>query len=525
MNVEKNVHSICKSVYLLNRRHNDQLAGLTSVIKDKIDLVASLASTSDYGHLEANGYRATLFTVQAMFRFILDERYDFNRTRNLLGLIDWTLKCTLMCLTSDDHNVTLGTLSLADSLRAVEEYKTFKDDTSAIYGKFIEPFAGNSKYLVGVPTTLALISQLDSLQQLFQFATDGQYRQSLMKQFLGSSSLMALRGSLDFMDDKRVLALTTLMNRVTHYDIDVQDVMVQVSSQWDLEIVDTTVTLKPKMAAEARQIRCKVYRNKCRPVGEKRRQAVLHLHGGAFTAMSPDSHEGYLVEYSRQLADAVIVSVDYSLSPEHKFPGGLRDALDVYLWLTRESQDYCDLSAGRLVLTGDCAGGGLALSLVDVLTDLRSQWTSFSDLLLPARAVLVYPLLAFEPLFGPSVISSWLTSPMVSPATMTAITAAYSPIKVARDEDWAQLVALHQHPYISPLHVNSVKMRDLRLAIVTSNTDPFLDQSIALARNWAHKENLTLDIVDRLPHGFLHIGALCGHSRQAIDTVIGLLKQ
>lgn len=61
---------------------------------------------------------------------------------------------------------------------------------------------------------------------------------------------------------------------------------------------------------------------------------ILHCHGAAFVAQSPDSHEIYLRDWARKLSGVPIISVDYSLAPEKKWPAAIQDILDVYLWLT-----------------------------------------------------------------------------------------------------------------------------------------------------------------------------------------------
>ena len=84
---------------------------------------------------------------------------------------------------------------------------------------------------------------------------------------------------------------------------------------------------------------------------------VLHLHGGAYYCGS--SRMGR--RYSRIVADGGpdMVSVDYRLAPEHPYPAGLDDAFAV----------YAALCGQPIVITGDSAGGGLALALTQRVRD------------------------------------------------------------------------------------------------------------------------------------------------------------
>lgn len=88
-------------------------------------------------------------------------------------------------------------------------------------------------------------------------------------------------------------------------------------------------------------------------------RVVLHLHGGAYFAGSPRTHRRLAADLSRAARARVLVP-DYRLAPEHAFPAALEDALAVYKWLLARD----DVDPGRVAVTGDSAGGGLALSVL-----------------------------------------------------------------------------------------------------------------------------------------------------------------
>jgi acetyl esterase/lipase len=92
----------------------------------------------------------------------------------------------------------------------------------------------------------------------------------------------------------------------------------------------------------------------------ERPHAVLHLHGGAYTVGSPRSHRG-LAALLAQASGSVVYLPDYRLAPEHPFPAALEDAV-------RAAEDL----AGQypaFALSGDSAGGGLAVATARRLTD------------------------------------------------------------------------------------------------------------------------------------------------------------
>lgn len=87
------------------------------------------------------------------------------------------------------------------------------------------------------------------------------------------------------------------------------------------------------------------------------RPLVLYLHGGGWVIMSPDSH----AKLTKQLcvgADAIVVSLDYRMSPEHPFPAPLDDCVAAWRWL-RDHAGELGADPARMALAGDSAGGNL----------------------------------------------------------------------------------------------------------------------------------------------------------------------
>ena len=85
---------------------------------------------------------------------------------------------------------------------------------------------------------------------------------------------------------------------------------------------------------------------------------LLFTHGGGFTIGSVATHDTLCRELARQ-ADCAVVSVDYRLAPEHKFPTASNDAWDALQWLVQEGMAL-GLDTGRVAVGGDSAGGTLA---------------------------------------------------------------------------------------------------------------------------------------------------------------------
>ncbi|CDS55203.1 Esterase/lipase [Polaromonas sp. CG9_12] len=85
---------------------------------------------------------------------------------------------------------------------------------------------------------------------------------------------------------------------------------------------------------------------------------LLYFHGGGFTIGSITTHDGLCRQLSH-LAGCAVVSVDYRLAPEHKFPVATHDAWDTLQWLAGHAAEL-GLDARHLAVGGDSAGGTLA---------------------------------------------------------------------------------------------------------------------------------------------------------------------
>ena len=85
---------------------------------------------------------------------------------------------------------------------------------------------------------------------------------------------------------------------------------------------------------------------------------LLYLHGGGFTIGSIATHDTLCRELAR-LAGCMVVSLDYRLAPQHRFPTASNDAWDALQWLAAHGA-LLGADPARLAVGGDSAGGTLA---------------------------------------------------------------------------------------------------------------------------------------------------------------------
>ena len=85
---------------------------------------------------------------------------------------------------------------------------------------------------------------------------------------------------------------------------------------------------------------------------------LVYFHGGGFTIGSIATHDA-LCRRLGHLARCAVLSVDYRLAPEHKFPVAQDDAWDAVQWVAREGTSV-GLDPTRIAVGGDSAGGTLS---------------------------------------------------------------------------------------------------------------------------------------------------------------------
>lgn len=106
---------------------------------------------------------------------------------------------------------------------------------------------------------------------------------------------------------------------------------------------------------------------------------LLYFHGGGWVQCDLDTHDGLCGKLAAQ-AGMRVISYDYRLAPEHKFPAGLMDCLAAYQALL---DGALDVDPARLVVGGDSAGANLTAALLHLLGE--------RGLPQPLAQLLIYP--------------------------------------------------------------------------------------------------------------------------------------
>src|SRR5438876_7675622 len=86
--------------------------------------------------------------------------------------------------------------------------------------------------------------------------------------------------------------------------------------------------------------------------------ALVFFHGGGWVIGDLDTHDVLCRQLTAE-SGASVISVDYRLAPEHKFPAAVDDAWAATRWVVAHAADL-NVDADRLAVGGDSAGGNLA---------------------------------------------------------------------------------------------------------------------------------------------------------------------
>ncbi|QDU98335.1 alpha/beta hydrolase [Lignipirellula cremea] len=229
---------------------------------------------------------------------------------------------------------------------------------------------------------------------------------------------------------------------------------------------------------------------------------VIYYHGGGWVLGGLLTHDGYCRALA-QAAQAVVISVDYHLAPEHPFPAAAEDAYAALRWAAEHCTSYGG-HPGKLVVAGDSAGGNLA-----AVTPLMARDRNGPSL---ACQVLLYPITDCD-LETPSY-QEFATGYYLTRDSMRWFWDQYCP----RAED-------RTHPYLSPMRAESLAGLPPAL-VITAEFDPLRDEGEAYAERLREAGvETTLSRYDGVLHGFTRQFRLFPQAAKALEETARFLKQ
>jgi acetyl esterase len=240
-----------------------------------------------------------------------------------------------------------------------------------------------------------------------------------------------------------------------------------------------------------------------RPDGDGIKPVLVFFHGGCWVFCDLDTHDN-LCRYLCHHADCVVVSVDYRLAPEHKFPAGVEDAYDVLKWLQRHAGEIGG-DAARIAVGGDSAGGNIAAVVTMMARDRQDP--------APVLQLLIYPITNIATMQTPShemyQSGYFLSREMMEWSADLYVTSATD----------------RMHPYVSPLLATDLSSLAPAF-VITAEMDILRDEGEAYAQRLAEAGNAVRAVrYEGMVHAFVAMAEYVDCGREALEECALMLRE
>lgn len=234
--------------------------------------------------------------------------------------------------------------------------------------------------------------------------------------------------------------------------------------------------------------------------------ALLFLHGGGWITESVDTYDRVCAGLAKATGQTVI-SVEYRLAPEYRFPTALEDCYAVAETLYTK-QFILNIPPERITLVGDSAGGNLAAA-VSLLARERGVF-------MPRRQILIYPALNNDYTSAspyPSVQENGTDYLLTSQKLCQ-----YLELYKGSDEDL-------KSPYFAPLLAEDLTGQP-RTLVITAEYDPLRDEGEEYGRRLSEAGNdVSVHRIKDALHGFFALGIKYFHVQESYEIINTFLKE
>ncbi|TAH72915.1 MAG: alpha/beta hydrolase [Anaerolineaceae bacterium] len=234
-------------------------------------------------------------------------------------------------------------------------------------------------------------------------------------------------------------------------------------------------------------------------------RVLIFFHGGGWVIGNIDSYSNVCTNMARQTG-ALVVSVDYRLAPEHRFPCALEDCYTVTREIFLDSTLF-DVETDNITIIGDSAGGNLAAA-VSILARDRGEFSI-------SKQILIYPSTNNDHSdeTGFLSISEYGQDYLLTSKRIRD----YMDLYISSEEDL-------NNPYLAPLIAEDLSNQPKTL-IITAEYDPLRDEGEAYGMKLAQHGN-TADVYrmkDAL-HGFFALPKHFVHVKRSYELINRFLR-
>jgi len=228
---------------------------------------------------------------------------------------------------------------------------------------------------------------------------------------------------------------------------------------------------------------------------------LVFFHGGGWVIGTLDTHDGVCRHLAKQ-SQAVVVSVDYRLAPEHKFPAAAEDCYAATCWAADNAASL-GADAKRLAVGGDSAGGNLAAVVALMARDRGKPKIGFQ--------MLIYPVTDHS--YGTASYRDNADGYLLTKDAMVWFWNHY--LTGAGDS---------ANPYASPLRAKSFGGLPPAM-VVTAEFDPLRDEGEAYAAKLREAGvPVKLKRYDGLVHGFFSMIGFFDQAKQSVADAAAEIK-
>lgn len=226
---------------------------------------------------------------------------------------------------------------------------------------------------------------------------------------------------------------------------------------------------------------------------EVEHKILVFFHGGGWVVGNIDSYTKVCSNMAKQTGH-IVVSVDYRLAPEHKFPSGLQDCYAVTKELFSHAALF-DVKPENITLIGDSAGGNLAAAVSLMARDLGDFQ--------PVRQILIYP--ATDSDHSETTPYKSVLENGTDYLLTTKRINDYMDLYISCEED-------RSNPYLAPIRSKNLSGQPKTL-IITAEYDPLRDEGEQYGRKLyeagieveAYRMKNALHGFFLLPKHFIHV--------------------
>ena len=230
---------------------------------------------------------------------------------------------------------------------------------------------------------------------------------------------------------------------------------------------------------------------------------IIYYHGGGWVLGSLDAYDSLCSRLAAKTG-AMVISIDYRLAPEHKFPAAVNDAYAALLYV-KENAQKLNADTARIAVAGDSAGGNIAAVVSMMARDKNGPAITCQILLYPVTDLTRTNTASYN---------NFAKGFFLTKADMEEFIKMYTPDPADR-----------KNPYASPLLATNFDKLPPAL-VITEQFDVLRDEGEAYADKLAQANvPVKKQRYDGIIHAFVSVDLIFGQANEAMELIAATLQK